>query len=162
MLILSSRVRNDLDLTSANLAEGKGGTLKVRSTEIKDSFKFKDVRISPSTVVDLTDTSCAVLSDDTKSWPTKGQLVIDGLAYRSLANPGSASTRLEWLRRQLPAETADRRGQFRPQPYRQLAGVLRAQGFDGDATKILIGMAVDGRKWGGLRWWSRFAQWLLG
>jgi hypothetical protein len=69
---------------------------------------------------------------------------------------GDVQTRLDWLRRQLPAEKAQRAGSFRPQPYQQLAQVLRAQGHEGEALDILVGMAEDRRKYGGLGLWSWF------
>jgi hypothetical protein len=61
----------------------------------------------------------------------------------------------------LPAQEARRRGLFRPQPYKHLAGVLRLQGHDAEAKSVLIGMAIDRRKWGGLGLPSRVWQWIL-
>jgi hypothetical protein len=75
--------------------------------------------------------------------------------------PGRTGARLKRrvLRRQLLTDMAHRGARFRPQPYGQLASALRAQGLDADAKAVLIGMALDRRKWGGLR--SRAWQWVL-
>ena len=77
------------------------------------------------------------------------RLNLDGFTYDRIAHfpppdraPGpaveersdrDAKARLAWLRRQ-----EKRDGQFRPQPYRQLAKVLRAQGHEEAARKIAI------------------------
>jgi len=104
--------------------------------------------------------------------------MLDGFVYRRLFNPGVMvrgrvrrlyhrlcgraveNTRIDdWLRRQLPANQNPSYTQFRPQPYRQLAAVLRAQGLDRDAKTVLVEMARDRRKWG--EEGSRLRQWLL-
>jgi hypothetical protein len=80
--ILSASIGTDLDLGGVIPLTGAGGTLEIGGTEIKGSFKLKTVlslsvverlRKSPNTVVAVTDTSCAVLSDDLERWPAWGQ-----------------------------------------------------------------------------------------
>jgi hypothetical protein len=152
-------IRGDLSVVEADLSAVQ---LKVDRTAIGGSLFFKDVTTGPNTQIDFSDTTCNVLVDDEKSWPPAGNLILEGFTYRLLRTPRTASSRLDWLRRRLPAAEQKRNGEFRPQPYRKLAEVLRAQGHDDDAKKILIGMAEDRRKWGGLSRWSRGWEWILG
>jgi hypothetical protein len=206
VLFRSGMINRDLTLSGADLSADEC-FLHIRNTEIKGVLGFEHVKISPSTIVDLRDTSCSVLRDDLHSWPPRGKLMLDGFVYRRLTQPGRMlrgrahrlfhflfrrpveETRInDWLRRQLPAKIPIgtrakewlrrqwtrikhwlRRearankipsyAQFRPQPYRQLAAVLRAQGLDRDAKTVLIEMARDRRKWG--KEGSRLRQWLL-
>lgn len=119
------------------------------------------LRCASDTVVNLEDASCNVLVDAKEGWPSAGNLILDGFVYRRLGYPLTPAIRLDWLRRELPSDERERRGRFRPQPYRQLAGVLRAQGLDAEAKEVLIGMAQDRRRWADLGTLSRFWQWIL-
>jgi hypothetical protein len=74
-----------------------------------------------------------------KSWPSRGKLILDGFVYRRIQHPGTPDDRLNWLRLQLPSRESKQRGEFRSQPYRQLAATLRNQGHDAEAKRILIG-----------------------
>jgi hypothetical protein len=68
--------------------------------------------------------------DDEPSWPGQGSLDLDGFVYGGFfGGPTDAPTRLRWL---------DRQGQFKPQPYRQLAKVLRELGDDEGAKRVLL------------------------
>jgi hypothetical protein len=79
------------------------------------------------------------LSDDEASWPTPGNLQLDGFVYTAIvAGPADAATRLRWLARQPPRS-------FRPQPYEQLAKVLRESGHEDDAIRVLI--AKERARW---------------
>jgi hypothetical protein len=159
VLIHSATINKDLKLTGAHL-KANGNKLIINNSEIKGVLEFKDVKLSPNTVVDLQDTSCGVLNDDLRSWPLRSKLVLDGLVYRRLRHPDAVMTRIDdWLRRQLPVDKTATSTQFWPQPYRQLAAVLRAQGLDRDAKTVLIEMARDRRKWA--KEGSRLRQWLL-
>ncbi len=96
---------------------------------------------SAAMTVDLKDTSTDVLLDDPESWPRPGNLNIDGFVYGRIARgPTDAETRLHWL-----ALQAD----FTPQPYRQLAKVLRELGDDQGARRVLYKME-------NLRRWQQF------
>ncbi len=161
ILVENAAIGGHLNLTGANLVGGEGSSIRIRSTEIKRSLKLERVELSPNTTVDLKETSCAVLHDDKESWPKQGKLRLDTFEYRSLTMPGSYKDRLEWLRRQLKPEEKQGRYGFRPQPYHQCANTLRAQGLDKEAKSLLIGMAVDRRKFGGLNWLSRAWQFIL-
>lgn len=92
------------------------------------------------TVIDgrfvLTDAAAGSLADDLDSWP-KGQIVLDGFRYQRISSPAvSAEMRLDWLRRQVPADIGTT---FRPQPWEHLIRVLRDMGHARDATMVAIG-----------------------
>jgi hypothetical protein len=70
--------------------------------------------------------------DDQESWPRAGNLNIDGFVYGRIARgPTDAEARLQWLALQ---------AEFTPQPYRQLAKVLRELGDDQGARRVLYKM----------------------
>lgn len=85
--------------------------------------------------VELSGVSCASLNDDWSDWPEAvGSLSLNGFTYRSIDGPGvvDAETRLKWL------ALDDVSGGFRPQPYQQLAKVLREMGHDEDARRVMV------------------------
>ena len=136
-------------------------SLTLYGARIDGALNMRGLRCARDTVVNLEDTSCNVLIDEKEGWPSAGNLILDGFVYRRLSDPLTPAIRLDWLRRELPSDEGERRGRFRPQPYRQLAGVLRAQGLDTEAKAVLIGMAQDRRKWANLGTLSRFWQFIM-
>jgi hypothetical protein len=114
---------------------------------------WRNVELQNGATVDLSDARVGTLSDEEKSWPQPGDLLIDGLTYDSFG-PGSPTdlrTRLRWIALQP-------HGGFEPQPYRQLAKVYRQSGLDNEAIQVLIAeqdaryarYGLIGRSWGGL------------
>jgi hypothetical protein len=96
------------------------------------AFFWIDVTLESGAKLDLTGASIGYLADQERSWPAPGNLVIDGLTY-SAFQPGfapvDADTRLKWLALQ---------PNYHPQPYRQLAKVLREMGDEKGAVKVLV------------------------
>ncbi len=88
------------------------------------------------------------LVDDSASWPPSGNLILDGFVYQRISgySPKAAKNRLDWLARQ--------KG-FRPQPYRQLAKVLRDDGDDSSARLVLFEMERRRRKQEDRAWSAR-------
>lgn len=106
------------------------------------------VRPLPSAWLNLTHTTVGPLADDKESWPSTGRLLLDGFVYaRIAAGPLDANSRLEWLRRQEDG--------FFPQPYLQLAKVLREAGDDSGARRVLIAMENSRVKDPKRGWWSK-------
>ncbi len=166
----SASIARDLTLASKWIEElyhnpRLSAKLNVQRANISGALNLVGMQTGPETEVNLSDASCDVLADeligDSPSWPPNGKLMLDGFVYRRIEKPGRPADRLDWIRRQLPKEVKERRGRFRPQPYRQLASVLRAQGHDAEAKAVLIGMAKDRRKWAELGRASRAWQWAL-
>ena len=95
------------------------------------------------------------LWDEKNSWPEKVKLFLHGLIYNEIDDraPRDVKTRKEWLSRQ---------PKFTPQPYEQLAKVLRDGGHEIDAKKILI--AKENARFEELKWYTivpHALHWLL-
>lgn len=94
-------------------------------------------------LLDLTRAQLGVLRDQVGQWPPGQAIVLDGLTYQDIRKSGVAlQDRLRWLR---DGTTRSRRGHghyhptgYTPQPYEQLASVLRATGNDDQARVVLL------------------------
>jgi hypothetical protein len=137
---------------------------------VKGAFFFQQVKLDPEVRVNLIDATVGPLYDDAESWPKQpepgreARLVLDGFVYSRFGNlvPAAACGRLEWLGRHcaptwgqwLTAWVQSAKHEihgskekqavpvldFKPQPYEQLAKVLRDAGDDNGATQVLIEM----------------------
>lgn len=109
---------------------GKFSELTLEAAVVKGAFWWAGVQSARSTQLELTNASVGALVDDEASWPERGNLFLDGFVYERITyGPTDARTRLNWL---------DRQGEFAPQPYRQLAKVLRERGDDDGARQVLF------------------------
>ena len=97
--------------------------------EVDGPFGWEKVDLENGATLDLTGASVIALGDDQRSWPQPGKLLIDGFTYKSFGIVKDAPSRLRWVALQ---------PEFHPQPYRQLAKVLRANGDDAGAVSVLI------------------------
>lgn len=107
------------------------GTVTFLGAVIKGFFNWRDFKCSDTLELDLRSAKIGTLCDKRKSWPKKGNLFLHGLVYDQIDDeaPTDAKARIDWLKRQ-PV--------FSPQPYEQLAAVLKKSGHEADAKKILI------------------------
>jgi hypothetical protein len=135
-------------------------SLNLYGAQIGGNLDMEGLECASSSTVNLENASCSSLLDAHKGWPAAGNFLLDGFVYRRLGDPLSPKARLDWLRRQLSPGAQHHDRQFRPQPYRQLAAVLRGQGHDVEAKKILIGMARDRLNWANLGIISRVSGWI--
>jgi hypothetical protein len=96
-------------------------------------FRIVDVLEAEHTVLDLRLAEVETFWDDEKSWPKRGNLLLDGFRYVRLyeESPFQADRRKNWLLRQ-PQD------KFLPQPYEQLAAVLRQMGHERDARLVMM------------------------
>jgi hypothetical protein len=92
----------------------------------KEALMWRNVTLENGAVLNLDGASVGVLFDDPHSWPAPGKLILDGLSYQRLPDTRS---RLRWLALQ---------PEYHPQPYRQLAKVLREQGDEQGAIAVLV------------------------
>jgi hypothetical protein len=97
---------------------------------VGNGFTWHDVTLENGAVLDLRGAVVGGLLDQERSWPSPGKLLIDGFTYKGFGpeSPSDVASRLKWLRLQ-PG--------FRPQPYRQLANVLLANGDEAGAALVL-------------------------
>lgn len=133
--------------------------LDAERSVIGGTLYWVEIQHTPRTQLDLENAKADALWDDESSWPSQGMLTIDGFVYNEFAGgPGDANARLRWLALQPPG--------YRPQPYRQVATVLRDSGREMGATDVLIAKEEVLRREGGLgyleRAWSRMLDVTIG
>jgi hypothetical protein len=125
---VGAQIGGDLDCRAARI----NGQLDARRAVIKGVMFWHDIVDPTTAVLNLEDASAYALYDDSPSWPSNGNLRVDGFVYLAIGqNPATARNRLGWLARL---------NQFSPQPYRQLAKALRDSGDEDDALEILVEM----------------------
>ncbi|MBE9136459.1 hypothetical protein IQ254_04465 [Nodosilinea sp. LEGE 07088] len=117
----------------------------------------KDISLydSKPTTLDLRFAKVRTLSDTVESWPQQGCLRLYGFIYERIDHnsPSSSGERLKWLRLQNLKES------FSPQPYEQLAQVLKGSGYLQESIEILIAKQEDIREYGQIgkrgQFWNR-------
>ena len=122
-----------------------GDCLILRRARIRGALEIHDIQEPANGRFDLSGADIDILEDDPETaWPRNGLANFDGLTYRTIKLPADqgkgkelAESRIVWLKRQYE-HGAPKHGQFRPQPFEQLARVLRNQGHDYAATKIAV------------------------
>jgi hypothetical protein len=129
-----------LDCEGATFEVEEGFALDAEGARIKESLFWRDVKIKTG-AVDFTNAKIGTLIDDKNSWrgahPSQSDSIIyhlDGMTYDRIGSaPTNAKARLKWLK-----NGTYWNGEFSPQPYTQLAKVLRDMGHDSDARSILL------------------------
>ena len=109
------------------------GTVVFFNGYVGRSFQLTHVESPEKAILDLRLTKFGTLANLKDSWPTPGNLLVDGSVYDQiddLASP-NAEVQLGWLKRQ----PQDR---FLSQPFEQLAIVLRKMGLEEDARAVMI------------------------
>ncbi|MGO9611125.1 MAG: hypothetical protein ACLPT4_16000 [Verrucomicrobiia bacterium] len=131
------------------------GLLDFSFITVGQSFQWRNISADSDIILDLRSARIGTLQDETKSWPGPGKLFLDGFVYDEIANgaPTEATNRIMWLHLQP-------RDQFLPQPYEQLASVLRKGGHEEDAVEVLIAKNQDHlrytKRFIGNWWWYGF------
>ena len=136
----SSEIEGSLWLDLSLIQSTPGGiAVMLDRAEVKDRLQIEPIT-EPNKgwigAVDLRNASADVLADSPDAWPKvdQGMILLDGFRYRHLLDP-HRDFRLEWLRRQ-PDDHLN--GEFRPQPWEQLAKVYRESGHPEEARGILV------------------------
>jgi hypothetical protein len=151
----TATITGSLDCTGGQFRNRKGSALTADGVQVSRGIRLYDGFRAKGAVV-LESARVGELLDDEAGWPTPGHLRLDGFVYSSIATgPRDAKTRLAWLARQPSIP-------FRPQPYQQLAKVLRESGHEADAKRVLIAKERERRKPRNLSWLGRFWNRLLG
>jgi hypothetical protein len=154
-----ARIGQSLSFHQATF-DGSGDTgLDAERASVGGTLYWVGIQHTPNTQLDLENTKADALWDDEASWPVPGKLLIDGFVYTEFAGgPADADARLGWLARD-PADG-------RPQPYQQLAKVLRDSGRDAGATDVLIAKEELARRDAHLGWleraWNRMLEVTIG
>jgi len=178
-----AEIGGQLDCEGGRFENAKGIALNMQRLKVTGGVIWRGVTVA-SGAVDFTAAHVGDLVDDLSSWPERGRVILDGFSYDRITGAFTdARHRLEWL-----ARGTVWKGEFFPQPYVQLARVLREMGHEAGARDVLteqgrlirfharkrarvvpngdIGVAlrstfVDGLNL--LRWlWDQLQRWLIG
>ena len=136
--LLGAKLGGDLDCEGATFRARTGGdvrALNLVASRVDGALLFRQ-GATVAGVIDLTAAEFGTINDDARCWPGKGELVLDRCRYGAVTSgPVDAESRLEWLALQNPARWGE---DFWPQPYEQLARVLREMGHGADARTVLV------------------------
>jgi len=155
--LVGAKIGASLICIGGTFDNGEGIALRLVRANISGALFLRSLTIQPIGTVHLGGARVGQLIDDFASWPRPRYLILDGFVYGSLAEsaPTDAKRRSDWLNRQ-PED------QFKPQPYEQLAQVLRQMGHERESRAIAIAKYAALRKRGGLSALGRFWNLFLG
>ena len=129
-----ARIGGQLDCEGGQFENSEGHALNAQKISA-GALIWRKVSV-PNGWVSLSAAHVGDLVDSPESWPGNGRLLLDGFTYDRIggsASPTDAPSRLEWL-----AKGDTWVGVFFPQPYVQLAKVLREMGHERAARAVLI------------------------
>ena len=161
MRLLGADIGGDLSCVGGHFSNPGSDALSAERAIISGVFFLGEFASPVEGTINLAHAEAGVLADDEAGWPAPGNLVLDGFVYGAIAGkaPTAAAKRLDWLKRQ-PA------GDFRPQPYVQLAKILREMGHERDAREVSIARQEAWIGSGDLGWrgriWHRFLGLTIG
>jgi hypothetical protein len=149
----------DIDVKGAVfLSDGfqAGGVVNLMRSRVDSTLAMHGIINPEKMELDLRFARIRTLKDDEKSWPQKEKIYLNDCVYETISHESllDDKKRLEWLRLQ------NLKTDFSPQPYEQLAKVLRSLGHEDAAMHVLIGKQEDLRCYGKIgirgRCWNRF------
>ncbi len=130
------KVEGSVFLRGGFRAEGK---VSFVAATIYGRFSLSKIDSPAQMTLDLNSAKIGTLHDKEDSWPVPKHLVLHGLEYQDISHksPRDSKTRIEWVRLQKD---------FSPQPYEQLAKVLRESGDGAGARDVLVAKNRDKAK----------------
>lgn len=147
----SAAIGGDLILCGGRFANPDKQALHLAHATVGRELCLRGLAAPPDGRVDLTAARVGTYTDDRASWPGAEALDLIGFRYTSI-EPDDLDTRLDWLCR----------ARFAPQPYEQLAGVLRQQGHSESATSVLVAKERARIERGGESRWVKLRLHFLG
>jgi hypothetical protein len=157
--LLGARIRGHLSCNGGTFENPGKKTLNADGLEVGKAL-FLSNGFNANGKVSLVHAKARVLIDVEAAWPAHGNLDLQGFVYEGIVGPTDARRRLRWLARQYPEKR--RRGHYHPQPYEQLAAVLRRAGHVAESKKVLMEKERDLRKYGDLGPLAQAWNWFLG
>lgn len=143
---MGAEVNGVLDCSHAIVRNPEGQALNAQRLIVREGFIWR--RISDvAGAVDLTSAHVGDLWDDPESWAMCERLYLSGFIYDVLHGGINVPDRLAWLKK-----GAVSRREFYPQPYEQLAKLLRDTGHRTDARAIMVAKEKEQRKASRERW----------
>ena len=144
----SARIGRNMVLNGGRFGNRKGVALRLDAIQVDGTMFQRGYRrrhgapLEPARfegVQEMTAARFGSVNDDPGSWPERcGALRLDRCTYGAFTGgrtPVDADSRLAWLDLHDPATVG---ADFQPQPYEQLAKVLRETGHAEDARRVLI------------------------
>jgi hypothetical protein len=129
--LIGATIGGQLDCEGAQFEATKGFALNAQTIHVGAALIWRKVKTA-SASLNFDSAHFGVLADDLSSWPDGNRTQLDGMTYDRIAEDVDARSRLNWL-----ASGSNWNGVFAPQPYTQLAKVLRDMGHDTDARSVL-------------------------
>ncbi|WP_108815639.1 hypothetical protein [Loktanella sp. Alg231-35] len=149
---MGAEINGVLDCGHATLRNPTGSALNAQRLMVREGFIWRRLN-NVTGAVDLTSAHVGDLWDDPESWAQCGRLYLSGFIYDVLHGSIKVVDRLAWLKKGAVSQR-----EFYPQPYEQLAKLLRDTGHRSDARTIMVAKEQEQRKASRARW-RREAQW---
>lgn len=149
---MGAEISGVLDCSHAAMRNPDGHALNAQRLVVREGFIWRRIA-DVSGAVDLTSAHVGDLWDDPESWAKCEMLYLSGFIYDVLHGGINVPDRLAWLN--LGAVS---RREFYPQPYEQLAKLLRETGHRSDARAIMVAKEKEQRKASRERW-RRECEW---
>ncbi|MEM6904629.1 MAG: hypothetical protein AAF568_01935 [Pseudomonadota bacterium] len=134
--LVGAEIGGNLDCAGGTF-DGAPKSLSLQQMNVSGTLFLRNLKAPPKGRVDLYAAKVGSVNDDPDSWPEKpGDLILNGFRYdRFVGSVTDYASRKDWLERQRETDlTTD----FKPQPFEQLAKVLREMGHVEEAKDIAI------------------------
>ncbi len=138
--LVGSEIGGVFDCSHADMRNPDRAVLNAQRLVVKEGFVWLKIK-GVTGAVDLTSAHVGDLWDDADSWAKCDQLFLSGFRYDVLHGGIDIDDRLAWLKK-----GAVSRREFYPQPYEQLAKLLRDTGHRSDARAIMVAKEKEQRK----------------
>ena len=149
---MGAEINGVLDCSHATMRNPEGHALNVQRLVVREGFIWRRIK-HVTGAIDLTSAHVGDLWDDPESWGMCDRLYLSGFIYDVLHGGINVEDRLAWLKK-----GAVSRREFYPQPYEQLAKLLRDTGHRSDARAIMVAKEKEQRKASRARW-RREREW---
>ncbi|MEO0905763.1 MAG: hypothetical protein AAFX89_13520, partial [Pseudomonadota bacterium] len=149
---LGAEINGVFDCGRAVLRNPEGHALNAQRLVVREGFIWRRLD-DVLGAVDLTSAHVGDLWDDPDSWAMCDRLFLSGFIYDVLHGGIDVDDRLAWLKKGAVSQR-----EFYPQPYEQLAKLLRDTGHRTDARAIMVAKEREQRKASRARW-RREAAW---
>lgn len=151
---MGAEINGVLDCSYGAMHNPDGHALNAQRLIVREGFIWRRM-VDVAGAIDLTSAHVGDLWDDPESWAMCDKLYLSGFIYDVLHGGIDVPHRLAWLKK-----GAVSRREFYPQPYEQLARLLRDTGHRSDARAIMVAKEKEQRKASRERW-RRERDWRL-
>jgi hypothetical protein len=137
------------------------GLLNLENANVRHRLNLRGFSVPAEATINLGSATVGAIHGDEANLESTGNLLLDGFTYAGLqiSNPDRAESWIKWLQEQP-------RDEFVPQPYEQLAMVLRRMGYERDARRVMIAKNRDRARFTWFPhqswWWYDFFGWAIG